>query len=160
MGFLARLPLYETEKPYLFLPLKGLGLDPDQIRLDNLEFEEHGDIPVKDMRHIPNISVDSNGFEYYRHDTRFKSFNAPSDIDAYRSETQQMLRKRFSAVYVLTYDVRLRRNEDFDRREFDLNDKLMVEGPAKGAHVGKPSFVRDSGGILTAKMLLMFQGLK
>lgn len=137
LDFLARLKLYESEKPYVFLPLESLGLDPDETRLDNLEFESHEHIPIRDMRDVPDLSVDINGFEYYRHETHFRKFDAPADIDAYRSETDGLLQKRFSAMYVLTSEVRLRRNEAFGRREFDdIEDKLMVKGPAKGAHVG------------------------
>ncbi len=136
MDFLARIPLYQTEKPYVFLPLKSLGLDPDEIRLDNLEFESHEHIAIQDMRKIPELSVDSYGFEYHSHETKYQKFDTPADIDAYRSETEELLRKRFSAACVLTFEVRLRRNEEFGRREFDIDDKLMVEGPAKGAHVG------------------------
>ena len=137
LDFLARLQLYETEKPYVFLPLKSLGLDPDETRLDNLEFESHEHIPIRDMRDVPDLSIDTNGFEYYAHETNFRKFDTTADIDAYRSETEKLLQKRFSAEYVLTFEVRLRRNEDFGRREFDMEDMLMVEGPAKGAHVGK-----------------------
>ena len=136
MEFLARLPLYESEKPYLLLPLKASGLDPDETRLDNLEFESHGNILVKDMRHMADLSIESNGFEYHSHETNVRCFDAPKDIDSYQSETQDLLRQRFSASYVHTYDVRLRSNERFSRREFDLHDKLMIEGPAKGVHVG------------------------
>jgi hypothetical protein len=137
LDFLARLALYETEKPYILLPLKGQGLDPDEERLDNLEFETHDGIVMKDIRENSRIKVDSYGFEYYRHTTSVHGFDTTEDVDAYQVETEQLLRERFSALYVLTYDVRLRRNERFDRREVDYLDKLLVEGPAKGAHVGE-----------------------
>ncbi|KAI9881843.1 MAG: hypothetical protein M1823_006445, partial [Watsoniomyces obsoletus] len=131
LEFLARLPLYETEKPYLMLPQKGSGLDPDDTRLDNLEFERHDHVIIKDMRGEDYVSIDSCGFEVYRHSSCFSSFNSVEDINAYKSETESVLRKRFMAAHVVTYDSRLRRNEDFGRREIDLTDKLIVEGPAK-----------------------------
>jgi hypothetical protein len=37
---------------------------------------------------------------------------------------------------VLTYELRLRKNQVFQRKQFDLNEKLLLEGPAKGAHIG------------------------
>jgi len=45
-----------------------------------------------------------------------------------------LLRDRFAAVRVLTYELRLRKNQEFRRKQFDLNEKLLLEGPAKGAH--------------------------
>lgn len=136
LDFLARSPLYETEKPYLYLPLKGQGLDPDKHRLDNLDFENHTGIVMKDMREETSINVETHGFEFHHHSSSLTEFSSTSDIDSYQAETEQLLRERFSAAYVLTYDVRLRRNEYFGRREIDYLDKLLVEGPAKGAHVG------------------------
>jgi hypothetical protein len=149
LDFLARSDLYETEKPYIFLPLKGQGLDPDKERLDNLEFETHDGIVMKDIREDSLIKVDSYGFEYYQHTSNVHKFDTTEEIDSYQAETEQLLRERFSAVYVLTYDVRLRRNERFDRREVDYLDKLLVEGPAKGAHVGEyPTTIRLSNELL------------
>lgn len=134
--FLAQLPLYEEEKPYLYLPGKDEGLDPNVMRLDNLEYELHPDILIKDMRQHPELNLDECGFEFYEHRSRFQDFLSPEDIDGYRDETEQLLRKRFSAVRVLTYEVRLRKNQDFRRTEFDVYDKMLVEGRAKGAHNG------------------------
>ena len=134
--FLAKLPLYDTEKPYLFLPGKHQGLDPDKTRLDNLEFERHDNILVRDMRDEPSLDVNQCGFEYYTHRSQYECFDNAGEIDGYKSETQKLLQQRFNAVKVLTYEARLRRNQRFDRKEFDVYDPLLVEGPAKGAHNG------------------------
>ena len=134
--FLAKLQLYETEKPYLLLPGKDQGLDPDKTRLDNLEFERHDGILVRDMRHEPSLDVNECGFEYYTHHSQYERFDAAGEIDGYKLETEQLLKQRFSAVKVLTYEARLRRNQKFDRKEFDIYDPLLIEGPAKGAHNG------------------------
>ena len=156
MEFLARLPLYESEKPYLLLPLKGSGLDPDEIRLDNLEFESHDHINIKDMRQAPGLSIDTSGFEFYQHDTAFRTFESSEDINRYMEETEEVLKKRFSAVHVVTYDARLRRNENLTRREFDMQDKMTIEAPAKGAHVG--TYYRPSGfhNVPITKQMLLF----
>ena len=156
LEFLSKLPMYETKKPYLYLPLKGQGLDPDETRLDNLEFETHEHIAVKDMRLDTSLSVDDCGFEFYHHETAFKTFGNPVDIDGYKEETERLLQERFAAVRVLTYEARLRRNESFGRREIDVYDKLLVEGPAKGAHVGK--YLKPHlGVVLTLQMLPIHQ---
>ncbi|RMZ86696.1 hypothetical protein DV736_g6080, partial [Chaetothyriales sp. CBS 134916] len=132
--FLAKLPLYETEKPYLLLPSEHQGLDPDEIRLNNLEFEHHDDVIIKDMRQTKELSVDCCGFEFYPHSSAISSFHDAGDIEEYRVETQHLLASRFGAEKVMTYEIRLRRNQDFNRKKFDVYDKLLEEGPAKGAH--------------------------
>ena len=134
--FLAKRPLYESEKPFLLLPSKEQNLDPDEIRLNNLEFESHDGLIVKDMRMQKDLSIDSCGFEFHSQPSVISNFDQSNDIEVYREETQQMLAERFGAERVVTYEVRLRKNLDFNRKEFDVYDKLLVEGPAKGAHNG------------------------
>ncbi|RMZ83334.1 hypothetical protein DV737_g1739, partial [Chaetothyriales sp. CBS 132003] len=137
--FLAKLPLYETQKPYLLLPSEHQGLDPDEIRLNNLEFERHDDVTIKDMRHIKELSIECCGFEFYPHSSTISSFHDADDIEKYRAETQHLLSSRFGADKVMTYEIRLRKNQDFGRKKFDVYDKLLEEGPAKGAHNGEPN---------------------
>src|SRR3984957_18430587 len=137
--FLADLALYQTEKPYLCLLSPERKIDPDQVRLDNLEFEKHSNIKVEDIREHPQLRLDDCGFEYFQHKTAISEFTSPADVDAYKRETEGLLRDRFAAVRVLTYELRLRKNQEFHRKQFDLNEKLLLEGPAKGAHIGKRS---------------------
>ena len=137
--FLADLPLYQTEKPYLCLLSPEQKIDPDQVRLDNLEFEKHSNIKVEDIREHPELQLDDCGFEYFQHKTAISEFTNPADVDAYKRETEDLLRDRFAAAKVLTYELRLRKNQEFRRKQFDLNEKLLMEGPAKGAHIGKRS---------------------
>lgn len=135
--FLADLPLYNIEKPYLCLLPPDQKIDPDQVRLDNLEFEKHSNIHIEDIREHPELHLEDCGFEHVQHKTAISSFNHPSDVDAYKRETEGLLKDRFAAVKVLTYELRLRQNQEFRRKQFDLNEKLLLEGPAKGAHNGK-----------------------
>jgi hypothetical protein len=135
--FLADLPLYQTEKPYLCLLSPERGIDPDQVRLDNLEFEKHSNIKVEDIREHPELQLDDCGFEYLQHQSAISEFTDPADVEVYKQETEGLLRDRFAAVKVLTYELRLRKNQEFRRKQFDLNEKLLLEGPAKGAHNGK-----------------------
>lgn len=157
MEFLADLPLYKEEKPFMYLPGKDENLDPDRDRLSNLEFEHHEGIRIEDMRDRPELFLDRCGFEYCSHNFRVNDFDSASSIDTYRDETQQFLTKRFQAVKVLTYEVRQRRNEHFQRKQFDFFDKMLVEGPAKGAHNGKLSEV-VLGSWLTFKTLHTTRG--
>lgn len=133
VDFLADLPLYDTEKPYFYLPGKDQEIDPEDPRLNNLEFESHT-VEVEDMREHPELTLSTCGFTFINNTSSNLQFQTPSDVDAYKRETEELLTSHFSAVKVLTYEVRLRKNQRFERRQFDLNDKLLQEGPAKGAH--------------------------
>ena len=135
--FLADLPIYSTEKPYLCLLSPDQKIDPDNVRLDNLEFEKHSNINVEDIREHSELCLDECGFEYVQHKSAISEFTIPADVDAYKRETEGLLRDRFGAVKVLTYELRLRKNQECRRRQFDVNEKLLLEGPAKGAHNGR-----------------------
>lgn len=144
LEFLAKIPLYDTEKPYLYLPGKDEKLDPDQTRLDNMEYELHPDILIKDIREQPSLTLDKCGFEYVTHPFPCESLETRQEISKYCSEMERLLAERFQAERVVTYEHRLRKNELVRRTEFDVYDPLLVEGPAKGAHNGKVAFTRIS----------------
>lgn len=136
LEFLAKLPLYETEKPYLYLPGPDEGLDPNVTKLDNLEFESHAGVLIRDMRQHSELTFDDCGFEFHDLPSRYKRFDDAASIEGYRAETEKLLKARFHAEKVMVYEIRLRRNDTFVRSEFDVYDPLLVEGPAKGAHNG------------------------
>ena len=137
IDFLADLIIYQAEKPYLCLLSPDQKIDPDQVRLDNLQFEKHSNIKVEDIREHPELHIDDCGFEYVPHVSAISGFTEPDDVDAYKQETERLLKDRFIAEKVLTYELRLRKNQVFRRKQFDINEKLLVEGPAMGAHNGK-----------------------
>jgi hypothetical protein len=138
LQYLQKLPLYEVEKPYwCFLPPHE-GFDPDTQRVDNLEFEEHEGITVYDIRELsPAAQIGDCGFEVLTHQSRFDRFDKPDDVEQYKLETEELLKDRMNAVHVICYDSRLRKNITFERTLLDLNDPLLTEGPARGAHNGK-----------------------
>jgi hypothetical protein len=140
--YLQKLPLYEDEKPYwCFLPPRE-GFDPDAQRVDNLEWEEHSDISIEDIRESATpFKIDDCGFEVLEHKTRFAKFEEMKDIVEYKEETERLLTERMDAVYVKCYDSRLRKNIPFQRAFLDLNDLLQAEGPARGAHNGGCSVI-------------------
>ncbi|KAE9379413.1 hypothetical protein N431DRAFT_397764 [Stipitochalara longipes BDJ] len=133
--YLQKLPLYDEEKPYwCFLP-PSEGFDPDAQRVDNLEFEDYPEIQIEDIREFkeaPKIGI--SGFEVLSHQSKFSRFDQADDVFQYVSETEELLRERMDAVYVKCYDSRLRKNVMFQRTQLDLNDPLLTEGPARGAH--------------------------
>ena len=136
--YLQDLPLYEDEKPYwCFLPPHE-GFDPDKQRVDNLEWEDHEDILIRDMRETKDqFRIDDCGFEVLDHKSKFAKFENASDTAAYKLETEKLLKQKMNAIYVKCYDHRLRKNVLFQRKLLDLNDPLLSEGPARGVHNGK-----------------------
>lgn len=139
--YLQNLPLYEQEKPYwCFLPPSD-DFDPDTQRVDNLEFEEHPNIPIQDIRELDVAPrIDDYGFEVLNHESRFMRFDdadAADQVIKYKSETEELLKERLGAEYAICYDHRLRKNVPYSRKQYDLNDPLLREGPAQGVHNGE-----------------------
>jgi hypothetical protein len=136
--YLQKLSLYDKEKPYwCFLP-PSESFDPDAQRVDNLEFEDYPDIQIEDIRELNEPpKIDDSGFEVLSHQSKFSKFDRADDVFQYVSETEELLRERMDAVYVKCYDSRLRKNAMFQRTQLDLNDPLLTEGPARGAHNGR-----------------------
>jgi hypothetical protein len=136
--YLQNLPLYQTVKPYYCLLAPHEGFDPDAQRLDNLEFEVFHDIHVTDIRDsINEFSLEKCGFQVLSHNSNGLEFTTPEDVQAYKQETEAMLRDKLGAEFVKCYEVRTRKNVPLSRNVFDYNDPLLVEGPAKGAHSGQ-----------------------
>jgi hypothetical protein len=135
--FLADLPLYQLEKPYLALLPPSADRDPDKERLNNLEFEVQRGIAITDVRNRKDFTIEECGFEALHHESQYLAFCDVVDVNAYKMETEILLRDNFGAVHVLCYDLRLRKNDPIQRKQFDVNDPLLVEGPAKGAHNGE-----------------------
>lgn len=116
------------------------GFDPDKQRVDNLEFEGH-EVNVTDVREYKEqISLESWGFQVLSHHSKASSFESVDDVEVYKKETEQVLREALGAEHVKCYDLRLRKNIPFHRSEFDLNNPLHIEGPARGAHNGESNF--------------------
>ena len=137
LEYLQKLPLYDEEKPYwCFLPPHE-RFDPDVQRVDNLEFQDYAGITIHDIRNaISDFKIDDCGFEVLSHQSRFTQFLHADDVKHYLEETEDLLTDKLNAVYVKCYDSRLRKNVVFQRKEFDLNDPLLTEGPARGVHNG------------------------
>jgi hypothetical protein len=117
---------------------------PDEQRLDNLEFEEHKNVIIQDIKELPSgASIDDCGFQVLSHSSKISQFNTATDIDDYRRETEALLKEELKAEYVHCYDSRLRKNLTFQHTHIDLNDPLVVEFPARGVHNGMLSKSSD-----------------
>jgi hypothetical protein len=137
LEYLQKLPLYKSEKPYWCFLTPKEGFNPDLQRVDNLEFEDHPNITIYNIRDLPSKpKIGDCGFEVLSHKSKFSKFERGGDVTQYRLETEQLLRKTLGAVLVKCYDSRLRKNVLFQRTQLDLNDLLLTEGPARGVHNG------------------------
>lgn len=138
LEYLQDLPLYEHEKPYWCFLSPTEGFDPDIQRVDNLEFETRPNISIHNIRDLEQKpKIGECGFEVLSHKSAFSGFPTTQDITQYRVETESLLKKVLTAEYVLCYDSRLRLNVAFHRKQLDLNDLILTEGPAHGVHNGK-----------------------
>ena len=107
LEFLADIPLYEYEKPYLVLLPAHDGSLAD-TRMDNLEWETHGNMLLRDIReHWNSLTIERCGFQAIVHQSAFLHFDSISNLDAYRKETESLLRKRFRSSHVVCYDLKV-----------------------------------------------------
>jgi hypothetical protein len=112
------------------------GFDPDEERLDNLEFETRENMEITDIRPFKDhVRLEQYGFQTLFHASNIFDFASVDDVEEYKSGTEQMFRDFLSATFKC-YDFVLRKNVPFPRGQIDLNDPLHTEGPARGAHNG------------------------
>ncbi|KAI9835390.1 MAG: hypothetical protein M1819_002307 [Sarea resinae] len=132
--YLAKLPLYETEKPWSALLSNGKQFFEKGERLDNVEFE-YQDCTITDIVDNPTLNLETNGFQLYKQTSQHLSnFDTIEKVDAYKAETAAWLKEKLGAVYVNTYDCRPRLNIEPTRQTVDVMDPLLVDQPARGAH--------------------------
>ena len=106
LDFLADIPLYQHEKPYVVLLPAHEKSDPDQ-RLNNLEWEAH-DVLMTDIRGIwDTLDIDRCGFQAIRHKTASSDFHSVPDLRAYRKETESLLKERYPSSYIVCYDLKV-----------------------------------------------------
>ncbi|KAH8601748.1 hypothetical protein B0O99DRAFT_607358 [Bisporella sp. PMI_857] len=138
VSFLADIPLYEEEKPYLVLLSPENELD-SSIPRSNLQYENH-DVSIEDIRqNLGQYNIANCGFQVLQHQSKVSFSNALeenslSTVDAYKRETEQLLAASLDATHVVCYDFKLRENRHIERTIIDLESPLLIEGPAIGAH--------------------------
>ena len=136
LEYLQDSPIYEQEKPYWCFLAPSPDFNPDEQRLDNLEFEN---FPVKiaNLRETKHkVNLEKTGFEVLQHTSIFAQFDTEASIEGYRRETEQCIKRALGAEFVKCYDSCLRKNVTFERSQFDMEDPLLQQGPAQGVHIG------------------------
>ena len=111
IDFLKDLPLYKEEKPFMVMLPANKGLDPNQFRTENLEFERREDITVYDIRgQGAEYSLESSGFQLAEHKSKNLDLLSREDVEVYRAETEEFLQNTLGAEKVVCWDVRVGRH--------------------------------------------------
>jgi hypothetical protein len=110
LSFLADLPLYEKEKPFLVLLPPDAPLDPSVPR-SNLLYETHK-VSVHDIRNETKTVLEESGFQVLSHKSSVTFAddiyaNEFSTVQAYKNETEELLKTKLGAVHVICYDFRV-----------------------------------------------------
>ena len=109
LDFLANIPLYQTEKPFLALLSPDRQIDPE-IPRSNLQWEHHDRITIRDMREdAQNVKIEKCGFQFVNHESSISSFEDVLRVEAYKRETETLLAKELGAERVVCYDFRVSR---------------------------------------------------
>ena len=106
LEYLARIPLYDDEKPFLALTRLEDGRDPDQERLANLFYETHA-VKITDIRSCGDFRIDEAGFQVLKHPSSVRSLKDIPGMQSYKTETEQLLTGFFKAVRVVCWDFRV-----------------------------------------------------
>lgn len=106
LEYLARIPLYDDEKPFLALTLLEDGHDPDNERLSNLAYETHA-VKITDIRTCGDFLINEAGFQVLKHASSVRFLKDIQGMQNYKTETEQLLTGFFSAIKVVCWDFRV-----------------------------------------------------
>lgn len=104
LDFLARIPLYDVEKPYQVV----MSVDEGEARLDNIEWDRQL-VPVNSIRGETKLSLARNGFAYVKHESGCLP-DDNTDLDglrAYMQEGEALLTRMFGAIFVHCYSYKV-----------------------------------------------------
>ncbi|KAI0115619.1 hypothetical protein GGR51DRAFT_503581 [Nemania sp. FL0031] len=136
IDFIADLPLYAVEKPFFLHASAYVNLDLDKIQTSNVQWDPR-EVTVYSMRDKANLSLESNGFCYVKHESIYaQKLGLGADmVKNYRTETEEFLKGLYKAEFVHGYDYKMRKNAPMTLQKYDPQDPLLVEAAAVGAHV-------------------------
>ena len=105
--FLADIDLYKTTKPYHIL-LQAQE-NPNGRLLDNMKWITQDNIKITDIRDQDDeYTIEKTEFEIGYHMSKCLNFETPNTVEEYKGEIEDFHRKRFGAVHVSCYEVRVR----------------------------------------------------
>ncbi|KAI0199459.1 hypothetical protein F4808DRAFT_461780 [Astrocystis sublimbata] len=141
LEFLSENELYKTQRPFIFTPSQQsehkVDTRPSVLNTIELGFEA---VKLQDIRGREHQFVLKEcGFEIANHESEFADFRSLTESREarakYHDETEDFLRKRFNAIDVICYSIKLRHNGEWDPTELvDLESYGWLEPPARGVH--------------------------
>ncbi|KAK0729458.1 hypothetical protein B0H67DRAFT_638073 [Lasiosphaeris hirsuta] len=120
LDFLAKIPLYEREKPYHVLPSAERKLSQDlEAALTNVQWEATR-LTIQDTRDHPPFELEN--------------FQSKHD---YLDEVAKFLKGFLTPQpeLIISLDCKIRKSIPFGAGMYNVNDPLMVEGIPVGVHV-------------------------
>lgn len=118
--YLAKLPLYEKEKPFSLLPSANLHSEESFVAT-NLEFEVHDGILVRDIRDdVDQFALEKSGFEIKHHVPNITVLDTAEQMNDYQEEIKAWLKCLFKAEHVTCYEIRVR-----------INIRFAIDKPSK-----------------------------
>ena len=107
LAYMAKLPLYETEKPYTIIPSAEREDIADGDR-SNVEVDSHENINITDIRPwMSDVKLETHGIQVLSHTSRYPRLDKLSQCKGYKKETAELLEKHFGAERVITWDLRV-----------------------------------------------------
>jgi hypothetical protein len=136
LDFLQDLPIYQTERPYVFTYPGGVTIDENHPALNTVRLV-HVPVTLRDIRYAKDYSLSTSGFEKANHTSQvdLDQIQDGEVREAYRLETSDFLKQHLGAENVHTYNVKTRKNVIFDPDEkVNLLDRVAPEPAALGVH--------------------------
>ncbi|KAI1369716.1 hypothetical protein F5Y08DRAFT_291191 [Xylaria arbuscula] len=144
--YLQDLPLYDTEKPYIFesnisydnKPVTNVRQALYPVSLENIRGREQ------------DFNWDRHGFAFLRHTSSIDFTQDTQDTISYIQENSQTLKEKFRADRVICYDVRRRSGEE-NRKELDampentFSQPRIPAPPVYAVHIDHKDHTRTGG---------------
>lgn len=106
INFLAPLLRYETERPFFAFVTPDIGYDREKHT--NIEMQSVR-LKIKDIRdRLQSFKLYECGFQVVPWATKLLSFTSTQDLDAYKAESEALLRSFFNAEHVVCFDATVR----------------------------------------------------
>lgn len=103
--YLADIPLYITEKPYVIEQAEGVS-DVDSTNVQSAYYDQSGNL--HDLRgREKDFSIESHSFCFEQHHTDLDLVYEEESMIPYAEEVNQLLKDKFKTEHVICYDLRV-----------------------------------------------------
>ncbi|KAH8704215.1 hypothetical protein BGW36DRAFT_458326 [Talaromyces proteolyticus] len=132
LEFLAKLPLYQTKKPFCRVPKEDEN-ETNPEGLSNIQWH-NGDVTIKDLRDITDtFKLDVCGFQVVGQPFAVSQLDENA-IAQYQKDTEAFLKEFLKADYVVCHDCRRRKNATYPSATLDINNPMLIQTLPHGVH--------------------------